>query len=190
MLLLVLPAGLAAQATHDVNGTLRVEVGEARGDGGTYTDRRLRSYSMALDFARHRDGGSGPLVGFGFTHYQATGHSTGAIGYDTWCPPAAICTAPAPVHRAGSFPGARLGFIDVGWRRASQNFRGDVLLQPTVAFMERPDVAPAGIGGGISVTRRVLGSFGVEIGAFGTYMPALYGDRLGLSQLSVGLRSW
>ena len=189
MLLVVLPAALAAQTTRDVNGTLRAEVGQARGDGGHYRDRRLNSFSMALDFARHRDGGSGPVIGFGFTYYQATGNPY-VMAYDWGCPPYTLCTASAPVHFTSRFPDVRLGFIDVGWRKATESLRGDVMVQPGMALMARPDIAPVALGGGASVTKRIFRSFGVELGASSVYLPAYEKARIGLSQVTLGLRSW
>jgi hypothetical protein len=178
---------LASQTPLDVNTTIRVAAGEARGDGGNYHSRRLQSFSIALDVARHRAGGSGPLLGVGYNYYhQRAPESFSPVVVDVICISYLSCGGYKPSER---FPEVRFGYVDAGWRWATSDFRTDVLLQPGVVLTSRADVAPFGTGGAASLTRRI-GSFGVELGLSSTYIPGFYGARIGLSQVALGLRSW
>jgi len=183
---------LCSQAPHDVNGTIRVAVGEGRGDGGNYSERRLHAFSIAMDFARHREGGSGLVGGVGFTYFQGAGE--GLIAYPASIAPVIVidCTPGIQCGRPlrERFPDVRLAYVDLGWRRATHDFRGDLLFQPGVALTSRADVAPIGLGARASVARRIVGPFGIELGASSTYLPGFFGARVGLSQLTLGLRSW
>ena len=192
-----LPSGrLHAQKSPEFRGTLRVAAGPGRGDGGNYTGRRLNSFLAALDFTKARGDGAGLMLGFGFTHYESTGHqSVPAYAAQTRGTPIAVeivCIAApcTPYHLPAAFPDANVGYLDVGWRRVARHFRFDAILQPGVAFVSRPDVVPLAWGGSFAVARRVVGSFEAELGTSATYLPSFDGARLGLRQLTVGLRSW
>lgn len=172
------PAGrLSSQAPHAV--TARAVAGRVHGDGGRYRDRELNSFSMGIDVGLRPGRRSGPLVGFGFGYYKGAGEA--AVHR---CVPDLNCPGTA------SFPDVKVGYVDMGWQRVTRDFSVDLVVQPTVAFVSRPDIIPVGLGGGVTVGRRLIGSFGVQIGTSATYLPALEGVRIGLRQLTIGLRSW
>jgi hypothetical protein len=179
---------LACQETSEVGGILRASAGLAYGDGGNYFGRKLGTLSVAMDFAGHHAITSGPVLGFGFSYNRGLAHTvvsplTGEI----------ICIASPcvqPVAPRTAFPDITVGFVDIGWQKVSADYRFDARLQPGVVFRERPDIVPVSLGAGFSVARRLSSVLGLEVGTSGTYIPSYDGSRIGLRQLTIGLRSW
>jgi hypothetical protein len=175
---------LAGQQPDPVDFTIRATAGRAFGDGGRHVDRGLNAFSVAMDFGRHNGGASGPLLGFGFSSFSSHGDD------EFPCVAFATGTVTPCSQRPSSFPDIKLGYLDAGWRLVTHGFRTDLLVQPGVAFEDRPDVVPVGLGGSVSIGHRLTGVLGLEVGASTAYLPALDGERVGVRQLMVGLRSW
>jgi hypothetical protein len=173
-----------AQQPKPVDFTIRATAGRAYGDGGRHIDRGLNAFSLAMDFGRHNGGASGPLLGFGFSSFSSHGHD------DFPCVAFATGTVTPCSQRPSSFPDIKLGYLDAGWRLVARGFRADLLVQPGVAFENRPDIVPVALGGSVSIGHRLTGVLGLEAGASTAYLPALDGERVGVRQLTVGLRSW
>jgi len=180
------PVARLAGQTTEVGGIVRASGGLAYGDGGRYFDRKLGVLSVTMDLARNRGDASGLLLGFGFSYaFNAVDRSAYAIG-DFKC----VVTPCVPPARATAFPNIGVGFVDLGWQRITENYRFDARFQPGVAFVSRPDIIPVSLGTGFSAARRLAGAVGVEVGTSAMYLPSFDGNRIGLRQFTIGLRSW